>query len=472
MNLYFLYGFKKIKCLENKMLQNSNQKMKNIFLIILIVFTNSIVFSQEFKEESASKDDEFQTAYFESLKQKAILNYDKSIESLEKCLKLQPENANVHFQLGKNYLLQKNYKLAYDSFEKAAKIDPKNRWYVAGMYDVAYEQKDYNQAIIVVNKLIVFKNDYKEDLVSLYMNTQQFDKALTLINELNDQVGKSDKRDFYKMQIMQDSKHQNPEKENLIDQIKKNPKEEANYIELITIYSKNNQEEKALEIAKKLEKEIPTSDWAQVSLFKFHLNNNDGDNAVKAMNVVYASNKIDDKIKHRILNEFLIFVQTNPKFNPDLEKAIGYFKNDPNVKVAKEVAKFYQNQKDFDKAIQYFELHFKNNSEPDFDTSVLYFQCLVEKSQFEVLSKKAENMVDLFPSQPQFYYYAGLSYNQLKNFKKAKNFLETGIDYLVDDKTLEINFNIQLGEAFNGLGDIAKKEIYFTKADKLLKAKK
>ena len=449
--------------------------MKKIILLLILTFAlsnNFIVFAQEFKEESESKDDEFQIAYFESLKQKAILNFDKSIESLEKCLKLQPENANVHFQLGKNYLLQKKYKPAYDAFEKAATIDPKNRWYCAGMYDVAYEQKDYNQAIIVVNKLIEFKNDYKEDLVSLYMNTQQFDKALTLINELNDQIGKSDKRDFYKMQIMQDSKHQNPEKDNLIAQIKKNPKEEANYIELITIYSQSNQEEKALEIAKKLEKEIPTSDWAQVSLFKFHLNNNDGENAVKAMNIVYASNKIDDKIKHRILNEFLIFVKTNPKYNPDLEKAIGYFKNDPNVKVAKEVAKFYQNQKDFDKAIQYYDLHFKNNSDPDFETSVLYFQCLVEKSQFESLSKKSEKMIDLFPSQPQFYYFAGLSYNQLKNFKKAKDFLETGIDYLVDDKNLEINFNIQLGEAFNGLGDIAKKEFYFTKADKLLKAKK
>ena len=129
--------------------------MKKIFLYLIFAFAlsnNFIVYAQEFKEESVSKDDEFQTAYFESLKQKAILNFDKSIESLEKCLKLQPENPNVHFQLAKNYLLQKNYKQAYDSFEKAATIDPKNRWYVAGMYDVAYEQKDYNQAIIVVNK--------------------------------------------------------------------------------------------------------------------------------------------------------------------------------------------------------------------------------------------------------------------------------------------------------------------------------
>ena len=444
--------------------------MKKTFLALIIILSignNTAVFAQENPEDVAVTDD-FQSSYFESLKQKAIMNYDKSITSLEKCLKLQPENPNVMFLLGKNYLLQKNYKQAYDFFEKATKIDPKNRWYWAGMYDVAYEQKDYNQAIIVVQKLIEFKTDYKEDLVSLYMNTQQFDKALALINELNDQVGKSEKRDMYKYQIMQDTKLQNPEKDNLINQIKKNPKEEANYLDLIRIYSESNQEEKALEIAKKLEKEIPTSDWAQVSLFKFHINNNDGDNAVKAINIAFDSKKIDDKIKHRMLNEFLIFVKTNPKYNPDLEKAIGYFKNDQNVKVPKEVAKFYQNQKDYDKAIQYYELHFKNNSDPDFETSVLLFQCYVEQLQFDVLSKKAEKLIDLFPSQPQFYYFAGLSYNQLKNFKKAKNLLEMGIDYLVDDKTLEINFNIQIGESFAGLGDNAKKEIYFKKADALL----
>ncbi len=449
--------------------------MKKIFLVLIIIISicaNMPVFAQENLEDVASVSDNFQTSYFESLKQKAIQNYDKAIEALEKCEKIEPKNAAVFFEYGKNYLLLKDYKKAYLNFEKATQIDPKNRWYWAGIYDVYYEQKDYNQAITVVNKLVEFNQDYKEDLVSLYMNTQQFDKALALINELNDKVGKSEKRDLYKLQILQDSKLQNPEKDNLIEQIQKNPKVESNYLDLIYIYSKSNQEEKALEIAKKLEKEIPTSDWAQVSLFKFHLSNNDGDNAVKSMNIVFESKKIDDKIKHRILNEFLIFVKTNPKYNPDLEKAIQYFKNDPNVNVAKEVAKFYQNEKDYDKAIQYYELGFQNNPADDVETTLLLFQCYAETGKFDILGKKSEKMIESFPSQPQFYYFAGLSYNQLKNYKKAKDYLETGLDYLVDDVALEINLNIQLGEAYSGLGDVAKKELYFTKAEKLLNKKK
>jgi hypothetical protein len=300
------------------------------------------------------------------------------------------------------------------------------------------------------------------------MNTQQYDSALALINELNDTVGKSDLRDNYKAQILRDSKYQNSEKSNLIEQIKKYPKEESNYISLIYLYSESNQEEKAMEIAKKLEIEIPTSDWAQVSLFKFHLNNNDGANAVKAMNIVFASSKIDSKIKHRMLNEFLIFIKGKPQFDADLEKAISYFNNDKEVQVAKEIGKFYHNKKDWDKAILYYEIHLKNNAD-DLETQLLLFDAYTEKQQFDVLAKKAENRIELYPLQPQFYYFAGLANNQLKNFKKAVAILETGLDYLVDDKVLEINFFIQLGEGYSGLGNMEKKDFYFSKAENVLK---
>ncbi len=446
--------------------------MKKIVLLLLFLGISSpnILLAQTEPDAIALANDDFQNAFYESLLQKGIENYDKAIDALEKCKKLQPNNATVYFEFGKNYLAQKNYKDAYDSFEKATKIDPKNKWFWVGMYDVCYETKDYTQAIVIVNKLVEFKKEYKEDLVSLYYNTQQFDKALALINELNDRVGKSDLRENYKMQILKQARYQGSEKDNLLDQIKKYPKEESNYIALIFLYSESNEEEKALEVAKKLEIEIPTSDWAQVSLFKFHLNNNDGLNAVKSMNTVLASAKIDNKIKHRILNEFLIFVKDKPQFEVDLEKAISYFDNDKEVKVAKEIGKFYHNKKEWANAIKYYELHLKSNAE-DMETQLLLMEAYTENQQFDVLASKATNLIDLFPSQPQLYYFAGLGYNQMKNYKKAKDILEMGLDYVVDDRALEINFNIQLGEASAGLGDEKKKESYFSKAEKLIKQK-
>ncbi len=449
--------------------------MKKITIYCLLLFgillVPNIVLAQNEPNDVVTIDDGFEDFFYEAIKQKSIENYDKAIEALEKGKAIEPENPIVYFELGKNYLAQKKYKEAYDNFEKAAKMDPKNRWTWVGMYDVCYDTRDYNQAIVIVEKLIEFKEDYKEDLTSLYMNTQQYDKALELINELNAKFGKSDKRELYKADILKDAKYQSAEKFNLLEQIKKFPKEESNYISLIYMYSQSNQEEKALEIAQKLEKEIPTSDWAQVSLFKFHLNNNDGDNAVKAMNIVFPSKKIDSKIKHRMLNEFLIFTKNNPKYETDLDKAISYFDNDKEVRVAKEIGKFYFSKANWEKAVKYLNMHLKN-AEDDVETQLLLLQAYTENQQFADLAKKTNDLTELFPSQPQFYYYGGLANNQLNNFKKAATILETGLDFVIDDDALEINFNIQLGEAYSGLGDVNKKNKYFSKADELIKKQK
>ncbi|HLA55868.1 MAG TPA: tetratricopeptide repeat protein [Flavobacterium sp.] len=415
-------------------------------------------------EDIAAVTDEFQDSFYESLTQKGIENYDRAITALEKCVKMQPNNAVVYFELGKNYLALKKYEKAYESYEKASQLDPKNMWYFEGMYDVCYQTKDYEQAIIVVTKLVEFKKEYKEDLTSLYMTTLQFDKALDLINELNDTAGKTEQRENYKAQILRDPKYQGPEMANLLDQIKKNPKAEANYLSLIRLYSDSNQDNKALEIAKKLEAAIPTSDWAQVNLFEFHISNNDGDKAIKAMNIVFASSKIDNKIKHRMLNEFLIFAKDKPQYDADLEKAISYFNSDPTVQISKEIGKFYQLKKDWPRTIRYYENHLKSNPQ-DVETTVLLLEAYAQTMNFDAMAKKADEMIELFPLEPQFYYYSGLGYYNLGNARKAKDLLETGLDYVVNNPELEANFNYQLGYTYQKLGDEKKAAAFFAKAE-------
>ena len=116
-------------------------------------------------------------------------------------------------------------------------------------------------------------------------------------------------------------------------------------------------------------------------------------------------------------------------------------------------------------------MHLKYNSD-DLETQLLLLQSYTETQQFDVLAKKADDLTQLYPTQPQFYYYAGLANNQLKNNNKAVTFLENGLDFIIDDQALEINFNIQLGEAYSALGDIKKKDKYFSKAEELIKKQK
>lgn len=447
------------------------KKWAYIFAIFLLLGNTVHALAQTEPEEIKVESDKFQDFFYESLFQKSIENYDKSLVALQQCLKLKPNDATIYFEMGKNYLASKEYKSAYASYEHATQIDPSNKWFWVGMYDVCYETKDFSQAIAVVNKIIPFDAEYKEDLVSLYMVTKQYEKALAGINELNEKVGKTERREMYKMEILSEGKFQNTEAANLKDLIEKNPKEESNYIALIFLYYSNNEDEKGQEVAKKLEKEIPESVWAQVSLFKTYIEKNEGANAVKSMNAVLASPKVDSKIKHRIFNEFLIFANANPQFIPDLDKAIDYFKGDKQVNVAKEVGKFFYNKKQWNNAIKYYEIS-ERNSGLDVETVLLWLQSNIELTQFEPVAKKASVMIETYPAEPQFYFYAGMAYNQLQLFAKAKEILEMGLDYVVENKDLEINFNIQLGEAYSGLGNPAKKELHFNKANQLLKEKK
>jgi tetratricopeptide (TPR) repeat protein len=445
------------------------KKIVSINLLLALFCSSAVLVAQVEPEFIVPDSEKFEDYFYESLKQKGIENYDLALLELEQCLTLKPNEAIVYSEMGKNYFGQKNYEKSYASFEKAAQLDSKNKWYWVGMYEASYQTKNYKQAIVSIHKLIEFSDSYREDLVSLYMITQQFDKALTLINELNDKVGKSSLREKYKASILSDGKFQNTERDNLTEQISKTPKEEANYVALIKLFYNQNEKEKASEIAFKLQKEYPGSDWAQLGLFGTSLKN-DVSKAIIPMTAVFVSTIIDTKIKNIVLSEFLSAIDKNPKYGIEVEKAITYF--DTDAPLNKQIGSYFYTIKQWNQSIPYLEKIVNESTDNDLATNLLLVEAYRETNQFEILAKKAAFLVEIYPAQPQFYFFAGVANNQLKRYKNAITFLELGIDYIIENTTLEAKFNLQLSESYSGLGDTKKKEFYASKANQLAKAKK
>ncbi len=398
-----------------------NTKTIVFFFLSLFVLPFS-GWSQTEPEEIAMVSDEFQDSFYESLLQKGIENYDKAIVALEKCLVSQPNNATIHFELGKNYLALKQYENAYQSFQKATQIEPKNRWFWVGIYDLSFQTKNYERAMTAVQQLTLFDERYKDDLIPLYMMTNQSEKALALIKEMDAKYGKSQERTQFKNQILLATKNE-------------------------------------------------TSDWKEVGDFKKYLEANDGDQAVQLMNNILVNTQIPNTVKHRVVNEFLIFAFKNPQFESNLEKAISLFDSDKEVNVAQAIGKFYQNKNQTEKAIRFYELALQKEVGA-VETNLLLLQAYTTTQQFEKLAQKSAAGIELYPAQAYFYYYFGLANNQLRQFKKAKDTLETGLDFVIDDLDLEINFNLQLAEAYNGLGDFNKKDSFFAQANQLIQKKK
>jgi tetratricopeptide (TPR) repeat protein len=157
--------------------------------------------AQENPEDIALVDNQTEDNFYEALKQRGIENYDKAIVAIQKCLEKEPKNPAFLYELGKNQLDLKNYVDAEISFKSAIEFDSKQRWYWNGLYDIYYQTKDFQKSIPVVQKLIEFDPNMREDLVSLYMNTNQKDKALALLKEMQASSHLTSTMEFYKLKL-------------------------------------------------------------------------------------------------------------------------------------------------------------------------------------------------------------------------------------------------------------------------------
>jgi tetratricopeptide (TPR) repeat protein len=200
-------------------------------------------------------------------------------------------------------------------------------------------------------------------------------------------------------------------------------------------------------------------------LFKFHIQANDISKATDSYKRVIKSSKIDFKIKQRVLNEYLIFAIKNPQLLVEIDNSISYFDNNVGMDVNKELGKFFYNKNNFELAQKYIE----QSKESDVEAIDLLLNIYDFNKQFEKMAKKSEAYIDLYPTKANLYYYAGKGNNNLKNYKKAKDFLEMGIDYVIDDPNLEAGFCKQFIFCAEGLSDLKMKQTYQKRLDAISK---
>jgi tetratricopeptide (TPR) repeat protein len=99
---------------------------------------------------------------------------------------------------------------------------------------------------------------------------------------------------------------------------------------------------------------------------------------------------------------------------------------------------------------------------------------VLEKSNAEDISvfhKYSEKAIDLFPAQPYSYLMRGKSLQIQNQFQQAMTILESGIDFVIDNPSLEANFYEILAKVHDGLGNTTKAQEYRNKAKKLKAAK-
>src|SRR5690606_15226679 len=110
-----------------------------------------------------------------------------------------------------------------------------------------------------------------EDLANLYILNEQFDKALSFLDELDKQWGHSEYREGLRRQIYSRTNNVDAGIADLQKRIDENPEAEENYVNLIFVYSESGDTEKAFETAKMMLEKNPDSEMVHLALYKFYL---------------------------------------------------------------------------------------------------------------------------------------------------------------------------------------------------------
>jgi len=98
-----------------------------------------------------------------------------------------------------------------------------------------------------------------------------------------------------------------------------------------------------------------------------------------------------------------------------------------------------------------------NNPIEDYKKQILKQKQRTDFNEMLIVSSEA---LDNYPTQPEFYYLKGVALNKLQKFEMAKNVLEEGLGYLLDNKQLENNIYNELVFAYNGLNNVEKAKEY------------
>jgi len=425
-------------------------------------------FNKRPDDDLGNVEDKFQEYFFEALKQKGIENYQKSADALLKCIDLKDDDPVLYYELGKNYKALKNFGAAEDALKKAVSKAPDNEWFLDELYDVYIQQNEMDKALKTVKQLVKFHPDYKQDLASLYMELKKYKDALKLLDEMDDQLGYNEDRDYLRNQIYNITGNDEDRIENLEERVKNNPEDESAHLRLIYRYSETGETQKAFNAAKQLQKINPESQLVHLALYKFYLDEGETSNAIKSVEVVLTSPDIKADAKTKVLNDFVKFVGKNPEYESDLIELTTLVSGDKSVQTLLELGEYYLKSNDKEKALIYYqEALSQEPNEFKIIRDVLLLQIDLNKN--EQAAQKSMEALDVFPAQPILYLINGVANNKLKQPEKAIENLEMGLDYVVENPSMEADFYKQLSLAYKQTNNISQSEAFAKKAEAVLK---
>ena len=406
------------------------------------------------KEQNLEKDNFLFNQYlFNALKAKSLENFEESLNFFQKCIKLDDSQAVPFYESAVINKENGNFDLATEQIKTAVTIENDNRWYVIAYAEILFSNQDFKNAAIEYKKLIALEPGNEEFYFMLsdtYIYANDFEKAIAVYDELEKYKGVD--------KIISMQKHKLYRK---INNMKGAIKElqtiliafpdEIEAMEILSeLYLLNDEKEKAFELFKKIAVLAPENGRIHLTLADYYRQNGENETSYNELKLAFKSTKLNIDTKVRILISYYQLIPLNPEMSLQAielsEIMISVHPNDLKARSVYADIMYTDNQ--FQEAKeQYLYILEQDKSKSQIWSQVLFIQA--EQNDFEGLLKTSSEALEYFPTDPLFYYFNGVSNKRFKNYDDAINSLEMGVEFVIDNQNLLLEFYSSLADAYH-----------------------
>lgn len=431
-------------------------------------------YPQENKKEKADNnqviDKEnflYEDYLFNGLKAKSLENYEEALKQFQKCIKLNNKQALPFYESALINKNQGNLDLAQEQIKRATILEKNNRWYQFTYAEILFSKQNFEDAAGQYKKLILLEPGNEELyylLAETYIYDKDFLKAITVYNDLEEKKGVD------KMISMQKHKlyMQLQKKKKGIHELLKLIDDYPNDIEALEILSEayllNDEKEKAVEIFKKLAIIDPDNGRIHLTLADYYRKNGDNKRSFEELKLAFKSTKLGIDIKIQILVSYFQLLAVNDSMrqqaNELSELLINTHKENPKVHAVYADILYAENK--FEEAKKHYLIVLeKNKTKSQVWTQVLFIQA--EQNDFSGMLETSNEALAYFPTDPLFYYFNGASNKWFKNNNEAISVLEMGIEFIIDNEMLLLEFYSSLADLYHSIGNDNLSDSFYEK---------
>jgi tetratricopeptide (TPR) repeat protein len=396
---------------------------------------------------SYSADIIYKNNFYEAIRLKTVGDFEGSQKILEWCLVERPNDDAVLFLLATYAESNMRFAKAKEYINRACEIDPNNIWYTELKAKLQLSTDDLKGAEESYAKMVAFDRYNREWLYYyseiLTYNTK-YSEALDILNLLLAEVGPipelvNQRNELY-MELNREGE--------MVAELKKLIIEYPDMPEFSTMlvyhYLKTNQNALAEETILKMLESQPNNASLRIGLADVYKSRGDKKAAYAQLKLAFETKTLDPE---QSVGVVLAILESEPNIEPEvLEMALLLQKNYPdNFMTHAIVGDIYKRQKKYKESLDAFSRSLdldKNNFNLWFEVISMTYNL----KDYSKCMKFSEKSLELFPSQPQFYYFAGMSALNLKNFGEAAAYLDGGKDFIVRDPIMKAQFELGLAE--------------------------